>query len=87
MLYERGNLCDFHNDIYFPPTIINASLLSTHDYKRVHRSKVPLQAEINKIIFCRGDYRDNRKLLRLPRGLGGGDEVAGTIWISAWRRI
>ena len=22
--YQRGNLCDFHNDIYFPPTITNA---------------------------------------------------------------
>ena len=42
--YQRGNLCDFHNDIYFPPTIINACS-AVHDYKRVHRSKVPLQAD------------------------------------------
>ena len=36
-------------------------------------SKVPLQADkaaFNKIVY-RGDYRDDRKLLRLPRGLGG----------------
>jgi hypothetical protein len=46
----------------------------TDDYKRVQRSKVPLQADkgaFNKIVY-RGDYRDDRKLLRLPRGLGGG---------------
>jgi hypothetical protein len=56
----------------------------TDDYKRVQRSKVPLQADkaaFNKIVY-RGDYRDDRKLLRLPRGLGGRG-ATGAIWTSA----